>query len=207
MSKGTPVSTLRERKRRATRERLLAVAHALFVERGYDGTTMEDIAAGADVSRATAFNYFPRKEEFLLAWVEGRRVIMSDLLAREEAQSVHTIDRLRHAFASLGASLEENAPENRALTRAWLQAGGPLLPDAYATATVFADTLRYGLSRGELRRDIDAEVVGRLLLDAYLGILIRWSIDDQQPPTILRVQLVAALELITDGLRPPSGQI
>ena len=43
---------------------------------------MDDIAMRADVARATAFNYFPHKEDFLLAWAERRRDIMADLLAR-----------------------------------------------------------------------------------------------------------------------------
>lgn len=38
---------------------------ALFVEKGFDSTTMEDIAELADVARATVFNHFPRKSAFL----------------------------------------------------------------------------------------------------------------------------------------------
>ena len=202
MATNEQVLTRRERKQRATREGLLAAALSLFAERGYERTTMDDIADKADVARATAFNYFPRKEEFLLAWANGRRAVVADLLAREQAGSVDVWDRLRHAFMNLCDNLERDTVRNKALTRAWFQAGGPLLPGAFATATVFADTLRHAQSRGELRPGINVDNAGRVLLDAYLGALVHWAIDDEQDPAApsLREQLGAILDLVINGL-------
>ena len=51
----------RERKLRASRERLFESALALFLEQGFDATTVDQIAARADVARATAFNHYPQK--------------------------------------------------------------------------------------------------------------------------------------------------
>ena len=79
MSAASPAPTRRERKQRATREGLLTAALSLFAERGYENTTMDDIAMKADVARATAFNYYRHKEDFLLAWAERRRTVMADL--------------------------------------------------------------------------------------------------------------------------------
>jgi TetR/AcrR family transcriptional regulator, cholesterol catabolism regulator len=202
MTPDEQIVTRRERKQRATREGLLAAALSLFAERGYERTTMDDIADRADVARATAFNYFPRKEEFLLAWAHGRRAVVADLLTREQAGSVDVWDRLRHALMSLCDNLEADTVGNQALTRAWFQAGGPLLPDAFATATVFADTLRYAQTRGELRPGVDVDSAGRVLLDAYLGALVRWATNDEKDPSVasLRDQLDAMLDLVINGL-------
>jgi AcrR family transcriptional regulator len=194
--------TLRERKQRATRERLLIVAQNLFAERGYDRTTMDDIAADADVSRATAFNYFPRKEEILLALVERRRAVIVDLLAREQSEVDDVADRLHRVFMSFCDALDTDPGGNRALTRAWVQAGGPLLPDAFATAAVFADTLRDAQARGQLRPDIAPGSAGQVLLDAYLGALIRWAANQDATTAPLREQLSAVLDTIINGLRP-----
>src|SRR6266704_3882090 len=67
----------RERHKQQTRERLLDAAIECFLEKGYDETTVDQIAARADVARATVFNHFPEKERFLSAYLEHRRVTWS----------------------------------------------------------------------------------------------------------------------------------
>ena len=54
---------LRESKKRETRERISDIATALFVERGFDAVTIDEIATAARVSKVTVFNYFSRKED------------------------------------------------------------------------------------------------------------------------------------------------
>jgi AcrR family transcriptional regulator len=53
----------RARKKAATKHAIQEQALRLFVEKGYDATTVEEIAAAAGVSHMTFFRYFPRKEE------------------------------------------------------------------------------------------------------------------------------------------------
>ncbi|MGP4100466.1 TetR/AcrR family transcriptional regulator [Nonomuraea sp. KM90] len=62
----------RERKKQRTREALIAEALRLFERQGYDGTTVAEIAAAADVSTRTFFLHFPTKEDVLLANTEVR---------------------------------------------------------------------------------------------------------------------------------------
>src|SRR5215204_5079341 len=58
---------LRERKKQQTRELIADAARRLFVERGFDGVRVAEVARAADVSEKTVFNYFPTKED-LVYW-------------------------------------------------------------------------------------------------------------------------------------------
>lgn len=62
---------LRQRKREQTRERLTKVAMELFRTRGYEATTLDDIAAAANISRRSFFHYFASKDDVVLAWQDA----------------------------------------------------------------------------------------------------------------------------------------
>ncbi|MER5202916.1 TetR family transcriptional regulator [Streptomyces sp. NPDC002825] len=57
---------LRERKKARTRQALSDAAIALFLERGFDGVSVAEVAAAAEVSKPTLFRYFPAKEDLVL---------------------------------------------------------------------------------------------------------------------------------------------
>ena len=70
----------RQRKKAATRDRIRASALRLFREQGYDGTTVEQIAAAAGVSHMTFFRYFPAKEDVALS--DGYDALIVSLLGQ-----------------------------------------------------------------------------------------------------------------------------
>jgi AcrR family transcriptional regulator len=55
----------RDRKKNETRQALREAAHRLFAEKGFSATTIDDIAAAADVSRRTFFRYYDSKDDLL----------------------------------------------------------------------------------------------------------------------------------------------
>src|SRR6266516_1712590 len=74
---------VRERTRRAVRGELAQLAVSLFVEKGYDETTIDDLAAAAGMSKRTFFRYFASKEELVMGKYEffGEQ-LAEDLAAR-----------------------------------------------------------------------------------------------------------------------------
>ncbi|RMI47025.1 GNAT family N-acetyltransferase [Actinomadura harenae] len=93
---------LRERTRRAVRRELAGLALRMFVERGYEATTVEDIAAAAGLSKRSFFRYFPAKEDVLFGDVED--------LAVQIADEVRTRPQGESAWECLHAVLREWEP-------------------------------------------------------------------------------------------------
>jgi TetR/AcrR family transcriptional regulator, cholesterol catabolism regulator len=195
----------RERKKLKTKERIVECAVALFASRGYDATTMEDIGECADVARATVFNYFARKEDIASELIRRRRAVLADLIAEAKETTSEAPDRLRQALAGLARRYEDDPATGRAILRAWLRAGGPLMPDASDSATLFIDVIRAGQRHGDVPADLDATRAGLVILDAYLGVLYRW-VADEDGQFALEENLTATLDLILAGItrEPPT---
>jgi AcrR family transcriptional regulator len=82
---------LRQRKRQQTRERLTEAAMALFLDRGFEATTLDDIAAAADISRRSFFHYFASKEDVVFAWQEESTAsLIAAVAARPANESMLT---------------------------------------------------------------------------------------------------------------------
>ena len=97
---------LRERKKIQTRLALARAAMRLFEERGYAATTVDDIAAAANVSRRTFFRYFASKEEVFIVDPEGKLAALHVALA-EGPPDEPTIAALRRGIVALvGAYFE-----------------------------------------------------------------------------------------------------
>lgn len=87
--------TLRARKRERTRQALIDAATELFGRRGYDETTVADIAARAEIGTRTFFSYFPSKEELLFPDLDARVRVAIDAIATRGAQERPTDVLLR----------------------------------------------------------------------------------------------------------------
>jgi AcrR family transcriptional regulator len=119
-----PAEGTRERKRRETRGRIADAALRLFLEDGYDATTVDAIAEAAGISRRTFFAYFASKDEVVAAWQAAAwDAVLADLLAVSpdenpldavravlvahaslyESEQMRAIDGLMHASESLAA--------------------------------------------------------------------------------------------------------
>lgn len=184
-------SLLAQRKERTRRE-LAEAAARLFLERGYDGTTVEEIAAAVDVSPRTFFRYFPTKGDIVVAL---SRTTFEELAGALWERPVR--EPLAEALAAAVESVLAGDPaEVRAFER--LLADNPGLRSAWFLAaqhdrqlltTVLA--ARLGMDAAGLRARVMASVV-TAAIDAALEV---WgeADDDGTPPMAVVKEAIALL--------------
>ncbi len=115
----TGTEGLRERKKQRTREAIIDAALRLFTERGFEHTTVADIAAAADIAPRTFFGYFPTKEDVVFHDFEATFGSLDERL-RSRAPGESAIDAMRDWIASMLAQTDFNDPRElcqRRITR------------------------------------------------------------------------------------------
>ena len=142
----------RERKKRQTRDDLVAAAVRLFAERGFDETTTEDIAEAADVSQRTFFRHFPSKEAVLYGDDEAVESAFRDAILARPVREAPVV-----AVAAALRALTESYAGDPA--RVFLQAK---LAAAYPSVSAYS---RAVVQRG-LERVIVAALAERMRVDA-----------------------------------------
>ena len=115
-----PRASLRERKKLATRRSLRRIALDLIAERGFAHVTVEDIAAAADVSPRTFFNYFPSKEAALFGADPDRITALRERIVHE-APGEPVLDALRMVMVSDAQTVADDLSELGGEPTDWLR--------------------------------------------------------------------------------------
>ncbi|GHE61858.1 TetR family transcriptional regulator [Streptomyces spiralis] len=198
------VTTRRGRNKERARKRVYASAITLFRHKGYAETSVAEIAEHADIARGSFFNYFPRKDALICAWLKERRATLTRRLGTHLRCGMHVAESLGTCMSVLGALNEEDLDLSLAMLTAWVQAGRPLDQEPHLEA-VFAEIVECGRTRGEVPDALDSGQVGELLRDLYIGVLCRWA---RRPPAeqhSLGADLQQALDLLLHGIATPAG--
>jgi AcrR family transcriptional regulator len=198
LAAGSQTGGRRERRRREIRDRLYETAMELFLEQGYERTTMEDIANRADVARTTVFNHYPRKLEFLNEWGARRRAKVADALRRSHLDD-KPIDVVLESYMRLMAQLNV---EHRAETKELMPPALSFSLNNPPLATAFANYIRRAQGNGEIRLGIDPDQAGEMLAATYFATIVRWA-DDEPPGFDLTEALTNSARLLLHGIEIP----
>ena len=197
-----------------TRERILEAALRLFAERGYEATTMRDVAREAGASLGLAYRYFGSKEEFALA-LYMRLAEESEGWAREGFVGGTVAERFERAMV---VKLDQVSPHRdtlAALLSRALDPNSPISALGEGTATVrekmggvFLEVVR---GASDAPREEQARELGNLLYALHLAILLYWF-HDKTPGARATWELVGsardALRYLRPALRlPPMSRV
>lgn len=149
---------LRERKKAATRKAIHDGAIRLFGEQGYAGTTIDQIADAADVSRATVFHHFPTKESIVFGDAPQATAALAALLA----DAPEVVPAVREWLRGLTGWIEPDLLLQRRLARE--------VPDVAAHRLRLLDAIQ-DVVAGALTRELGAgtDLAARLAAAALIA--------------------------------------
>jgi len=221
---------LRERKKVDTRRRIFRAAVELFTAKGFEATTVEEIAERADVGKGTVFNYFPRKTAFLVASYQEWAVRIREDLGPEESWT----DPVRMQLEKMFGYLTDLADRHRELARQVIfenmrqahlrftrgqrkgakaqpepttnPSGSDRNPEAVRLLEdLTLEVIQRGADRGEVRQGVDPRHAASVIAAAVFQSLIRGLIHGDSSVEI-EAGIGARLDLIFSGLAPEAKE-
>jgi len=169
-------SDRRTRKRLATRLGISNAATRLFIERGFDHVTVDEIAAAADVGRMTVFNHFPRKEDMFFDRDEEGRELLREALRRRDpgVAPVETLRLLAHRLVAERSPVVEFSARSQGFIET-IEGSETLKARARAIRDELAQVVTLALSESVGREPTDpvAHLAAGLLLATWTVALIQ----------------------------------
>jgi AcrR family transcriptional regulator len=200
---------LRERKKQRTRQQIADVAWRLFAERGFERVPVAEIAAGADVSEATVFNYFQTKEDLVFHRMEAfEQDLLDSIRDREAGESiVHAFGRFVLRPRGFLGSDDPAATEGmrtvaRVMASPALQAREREILDRYTDA--LAELL--ARERGREAGDVESWVAANALIGVHRALIAYThrqalaGVENSRIARGLRAQGKRALAALEHGL-------
>lgn len=181
-------SRRREREREARRQEIVDAAEEVMRERGFWCTTMDDVAARAELSKGTLYLYFETKDALCAAIAERSIGEVSERIDREVAKAGTGREQLERMLLAY-ADFMSKKPHLFRMAVSWLIAGIQCEADAPALAS-YRERLGYVVQRmleaiergkrdGSIQSEIDSATLAATLWGGFLGaMLLRQSRDE-----------------------------
>jgi len=192
----------RERKKRELRARIYETARQLFLERGFEATTVAEIAEAADVAQGTFFNHFSSKQDVLAEITSEVSDHLHGMVDEQLARPVSTLERI----AGFSDSVAEQLIQTRALARdvvlELMRTGarpGEAYPYLSGVYEPFTAVVREGQRRGEVRGDLDATFLAEIVVGALNVSVTHWLVDPDYP---LEERLRQTAAFLTEAIQP-----
>jgi len=179
---------------------VLAVAAELFNERGYDGTSMRDLAARLGIAKSAIYHHVTGKEELLSLALDRALDGLAAVSSRARTLPAPAVERLEYLVRGSVEVLEAESPYvtlllrvrgNTAVERA-------ALDQRRAFDRFVADLVAEAVRDGDIRPDADAMITARLLF-GLVNSIVEWYRPDRRGTTVPLADAVCALAF--DGLR------
>lgn len=200
----TVVTTNRSLPRDELRHRIAEAALGLFVERGFDAVSVDQIVASAGVSKGAFFNFFPTKADALIVYydqLDGRLAA-----CRAAMDATRPLVALERFFEEAEALLRGEGPLVDALFKAiWTNArlAAHDRDSGVRDRRGFAGFFDRAQAAGAIDADIDPAVAADTMGDLWTGSVLNWLAQDRRYSLARAVR--PKLRLVFAGLAPRDG--
>jgi AcrR family transcriptional regulator len=156
-------------------ESLLAVSVAVFNERGYDGTSMEDLSRRLGIAKSSIYHHVDSKEDLLRMALDRALDGLFSVASQSQRRGGPAIDRLEFLVRGSIGVLTDRLPYVTLL----LRARGNTVTERHALGRrrqfdlIVADLVREAERDGDIRPDIDPAVTARLLF-GMVNSVVEW---------------------------------
>lgn len=194
----------RQRKKDQTKENIYKAALELFLEKGYDKTTIEEITEKADVAKGTFFNHFPSKNAILFYLGEKRLVLLDKVLGEKLIEIQSAKEKLFEYFRILARFNEEEKEITHLIViEIFKNADLRKLSDEKSIVdfqVVLGKIINEGKQRGEFSSDVNTTHAADILAGLYFHTLFSWL--QGKLSESLTSELFGRIELIINGIEP-----
>ena len=194
------LGSLREKQKEQTQSEIVRAAFELFGRHGYDEVPMEKISEAAGVSRATLFNYFPKKELILQQIARSRVERLKEIVAGFD------VDGRRASFTDLVSLVLQIVQENvrivggarKLFLKVWfLQAShGYLMANREEALAVLSGFIE----RIPERKPIAARLVAETMFAIFMATMLEWLMQEEMTAEWLPETMRKRLELALVGV-------
>jgi AcrR family transcriptional regulator len=164
-----------ERRKLEVREKILAAAFELFLDKGVAATTIEEICDRADVANRTFFNHFATRQDMIRALAQRRLVNLHDVVFDRGDQPIP--ERLVGVFDDIAAALVGTGDTYREMIGEMLATSGYGIQRGFNLHDTFVELVKEGVARGEVAARHDAETLADIIVGALSGGIINWTVD------------------------------
>lgn len=194
------IATLRERQRLTTKSEIVRIAFELFARQGYDGVSIEMIAAAAGISRATFFNYFPKKDLILHELAAARAARISQMIAlhRNQTGSFTREDLMRVILAICAENARFSFKSKKLLLEAIAHqlSHGLILAAREQALSVLTEAVT-----SFIRDKTSGRQVAETLFCVFIGTMLEWLMREDVPEEWLVETMQTRVRLLMEAVQ------
>ena len=168
----------KEREKQQRRKSIIDAAEKIFFQKGFDNTTMDEIAEEAELSKGTLYLYFKSKEELFLEIIKRGEKILTDLFFKAIKRKRSGLSKVK----AIGEAFIEFSQKYKDYNKAYMT-DYPKIQDYknevnYSckqnnndSYSIFIEVIKEGIADGSIRKNVDPVKTSLLLWGQTIGVL------------------------------------